>query len=185
MLKIRFLRVFNGDSIVISLVSETGSEYTILIDGGIKAAYHEKGKKGKLIDGALKKFIAELKKAKKIVDLLILTHIDDDHIAGILEWFKNDPDAHLLVKEVWFNSGRLIAKYLRKDINPNLDHWIKTKKRKAKNTSIPQGIEFGKYIKSKGIWNQEIVVQGMKAIRAGATFQFLSPNDEKLKALLK
>lgn len=183
MLKIRFLQAFNGDSIAITLVSKIGTSHTILIDGGIRLTYQGKGKKKKIEYGELKKFIDEIKKEGKIIDLLILTHIDDDHIAGILEWFNNDPEAHKVIREVWFNSGRLIAKYLKNTKNPDLDHWIRS--RKSTDTSIKQGIEFGKYIKAKKIWNPEIILQGMTTSRFGADFKFLSPNKEKLETLLK
>ena len=185
MLKIKFLKAFNGDCILLTLMPVGGEEKRILIDGGISSTYisDKKGKK-KPEYGALKILIDQLLNQEKIIDLLILTHVDDDHIAGILKWFENDDKAHELVKEVWFNSGALIAEHFKTTENPDLDPEFKLPNL-ATNTSISQGIRFGKYINEKGIWKRELFIQGKDTAWNNAEFRFLSPNESKLERLLK
>jgi beta-lactamase superfamily II metal-dependent hydrolase len=185
MLKIKFLKAFNGDCILLTLRSSCKKEKLILIDGGIRSTYRlAKNSKGKPEYGALKYLIDQLKKEGRFIDLLVLTHIDDDHIAGILEWFDNDVNAYKIIREVWFNSGALIAKYFNAVENPDLDPIIKLPSLN-KNTSISQGIRFGNYINEKGIWKREIILQGMNLKWNEAEFKFLSPNEDKLGRLLK
>jgi beta-lactamase superfamily II metal-dependent hydrolase len=185
MLKIKFLKAFNGDCILLTLVPVAGEEKCILIDGGISNTY-KSGKKGKSKPefGALKILIDQLRGQGKIIDLLILTHVDDDHIAGILEWFESDAQAYELIKEVWFNSGALIAEHFNAAENPDLDPEFKFPNSDT-DTSIPQGIRFGKYIDEKGIWKKEVFMQGKDTKWNNAEFIFLSPNENKLERLLK
>ena len=83
---IKFLQAFNGDCILISLKDDNGFNRNILVDGGIGETYKlDKRNKGKPIYGPLKTIITNLKDNHKIIDLLILTHNDDDHIGGILK----------------------------------------------------------------------------------------------------
>ncbi|MBU3075690.1 MBL fold metallo-hydrolase [Clostridium estertheticum] len=84
-----------GESILLSI--EKGEKnYNILIDCGFKDTY--------------RKYIKfELLKKKKI-DLLVLTHIDDDHIEGAVELFSDqDTLKSIQINEIWFNDLFKIA----------------------------------------------------------------------------
>ena len=140
-MKIKFLQAFNGDSIWISF-TENGINRNILIDGGTSTTYTYTDKNKKSRDGALKLLIESLKEKGEILDLVILTHIDDDHIDGFLKWFGKDKEAIDYIKEVWFNSGRTIKKYLN-DVNSEVDS-IKFKEATTL-TSVQQGIDFEKF----------------------------------------
>src|SRR5688500_4923038 len=118
-MNIKFLKALNGDAILFSF-KEGGKNRNILIDGGMSATYSQKGKKGKLEYGELGSLIEILRKQNEIIDLLILTHVDDDHIGGILRWFKEDKNALDLIGNVWFNSGRLIKEVL--ETNPEAEY---------------------------------------------------------------
>lgn len=54
-------------------------------------------------DGPLKVLVDSVPQ----VDLLVLTHIDDDHIAGILKWFEGDENACEKVKKSGSIAGLL------------------------------------------------------------------------------
>jgi glyoxylase-like metal-dependent hydrolase (beta-lactamase superfamily II) len=121
-MRIKVLKAFNGDSSLVSFNDIDGVSRNILIDGGIGESYVQaKGPKGKPVFGDLKNCIDEIKRAEQYIDLLILTHIDDDHIGGILKWFSYDEAVPSLVKEVWFNSGGLIAEYFKEKENKELE----------------------------------------------------------------
>ncbi|MGV3685104.1 MAG: ComEC/Rec2 family competence protein [Daejeonella sp.] len=183
-MKISFLKAFQGDCIHITLKDSLGHPRHILIDGGIGDTYRKmKGPKGKPVDGELKLLIDQIKKKDQLIDLLIITHVDDDHIGGILGWFAAEPDAYKMISEVWFNSGKKIANWLKEKENEDVNR--KFNDGSALATSIKQGIDFGKYIYEKGILSEKIVIQGDTFEKFGLKFKILSPNKKKLEKLLK
>ena len=181
-MKIKFLKAFNGDSIWISSF-ENDIPRNILIDGGTSTTYSYKDKKGgKVKAGDLKNLIEYLKVKNEKLDLIILTHIDDDHIDGFLKWFGKDKDAIQYVKEVWFNSGRTIKKYLN-DTNSEVDS-LKFKE-STTLTSVQQGVDFENFIRDNGIWDEKVIKQKDVIVWDDISFQVLSPGKEKLEKLLK
>ncbi|MFD1166983.1 ComEC/Rec2 family competence protein [Sphingobacterium daejeonense] len=181
-MKIKFLQAFNGDSIWISFL-ENDIPRNILIDGGTSTTYTFKDKKdGKIKQGDLKNLIEFLKANNEKLDLVILTHIDDDHIDGFLKWFSKDETAIQNIKEIWFNSGRIIKKYLndtKAEINP-----VRFKEQTTL-TSVSQGVDFENYIREKEVWDEKVIKQGDIIDWNGIAFQILSPSKEKLVELLK
>jgi beta-lactamase superfamily II metal-dependent hydrolase len=181
-MKIKFLRAFNGDAIHISY-KEGEKQRNIVIDGGMPACYIQKNKKGKPEYGELKSTIDEIQKRNEKIDLLILTHVDDDHIVGVLKWFEKDKEAHKLISEVWFNSGRLISAYFKeKECEENLLEL--NQEDRDTLTSIGQGIKFEDYIDKSGIWSKKLIIAPSEISCLGITFRILSPSPDKLKLLL-
>jgi len=179
-MRIKFLKAFNGDAILISF-KENGNSRTILIDGGIPATYVQKGKNGKLEYVELKETVDKIRNDNEKIDLLILTHVDNDHIGGILKWFEKDEEAHKLIGKVWFNSGRLISEYFdEQEIAENLLEIPD----ESTLTSIGQGVKFEDYIEEKGIWDRSIVFALGYFEYLGIKFKILSPSPDKLKLLL-
>jgi beta-lactamase superfamily II metal-dependent hydrolase len=181
-MKFNILRVFNGDAIHISYQDAEKKFWNILIDGGPSPAYSKKGNKGKTEFGALNGLITGLKKDGQAVDLLILTHIDDDHIDGLLQWIKHEPKAHEMIKRVWFNSGKLIAEYLEQPENTALQLSVNISH--SFETSVPQAVYFEEYISTNGIYQRKIILAGNFCEFGEFTFQFLSPDKQKLSDLL-
>jgi len=68
--------------------------YRILIDGGTPATFT-----------ILKNRIESLPREDRRFEVVIITHIDSDHIGGILELLKNPPSG-LEIGDVWFNGFR-------------------------------------------------------------------------------
>lgn len=79
-----------GDSLWIEY-GEGVKKNRILIDGGLKAT------KQKIIE-----MIESLPKDERIIELLVISHIDQDHIEGILELFEMEA-LPVKIKSVWFN----------------------------------------------------------------------------------
>lgn len=178
-MKIRFLKAFNGDSILISFL-ENDVPRNILIDGGVGNTY----KSTSNIKGDLYRVIENIRENEQFIDLLILTHFDDDHIGGILRWLNKDKEAFKLIKKVWFNSGKEIAKRLEKEENKDLDIEI-IEGANDFHTSPKQGIKFEKYLRDNNLWDGEIIEQGSEYHLFGINFKILSPNNDKLDKLLK
>lgn len=178
-MKIKFLNAFNGDSFWISFL-ENDTPRNIIIDGGIGNTY----KNTSNVKGDLHKVIEKIREDEQFIDLLVLTHFDDDHIGGILRWLNKDKEASALIKKVWFNSGKEIAKKFNSvenkdliiDIVDGADDFY---------TSPGQGIEFEQYLRDNNLWEGKIIEQGSEHKLFGLNFQILSPNNKKLENLLK
>ena len=116
--------------------------------------------------------------------MLILTHIDGDHIGGLKKWFEKDKEAFDLIKKVWFNSGRSIAKYFEEVENNELIETLDIFETTA--TSVPQAIVFEDYLDQFNVWDKKIVKESGEVFNQnGVTIKLLSPNDNSLKKLLK
>ena len=178
-MKIKFLQAFNGDSIWISFV-ENDVPRNIIIDGGIGDTYKNRLKrKGDLFDA-----IDCIKSNGQKIDLIVLTHFDDDHIGGLLRWLNKDKGAPKLIKKVWFNSGKEIAKELAIEENQDLNIEIKEGEDDF-YTSTKQGIKFEEYLSKNQLWDGKIIKQGNEIDFLGLKFKILSPNIESLKNLLE
>ena len=89
-----------GDCFLISFGEDQKTH--ILIDGGMITTYKT----------YLKPRLIELAKKGEVLSLVIVSHIDADHIAGILELIKENGDADnpriIPIQEIWHNSYRHI-----------------------------------------------------------------------------
>ena len=178
-MKIKILQAFNGDSIWISFL-ESDIPRNILIDGGIGNTYVNTTN----VKGDLHKVIEMIKENGQFIDLLVLTHFDDDHIGGILKWLNKDKEASNLIRKVWFNSGKEIAKKFESVENKDLDIEL-VNGTDDFHTSPKQGIKFEKYLRDHNLWEGKIIEQGSVHDLFGLKFKILSPNDDKLHKLLK
>lgn len=95
-MEITFLKACNGDCIHI----EHNSKH-IFIDGGTNKQEFTK---------ELVSLLEAIRDKNECIDLLIITHYDEDHIWGIynvLQDFKCKDGLNNFVKEVWFNATKL------------------------------------------------------------------------------
>jgi beta-lactamase superfamily II metal-dependent hydrolase len=92
---IKVLRAFHGDCIIVETTDIQNNQFIILIDGGTSSTYKT----------ALSQ---ELKNYRKI-DLLILTHIDDDHIGGILMFLKSEQASKIIIDKIIVNAPNLLT----------------------------------------------------------------------------
>lgn len=94
-LKVKILKAGNGDSILINFIDELGLSRNILIDGGNKKSEYNNNLKCEILD---------IQSKKENIDLLIITHTDQDHIKGIYYLLSDDDINKNIIKEIWFNS---------------------------------------------------------------------------------
>lgn len=169
--EIKVLKAGFGDCIFISLKSEVG-EYNILIDGGLKNTYFD-ARNRQNTAGPLKILINELKEHHRLINLLVLTHVDDDHVLGLKEWFEDDFPSPNFVKCFWINDDMEIC------IKKSLDNT-------SANTS-----SLLKLLREKGIQYCNHIVKGKELITDFCTIRVIAPSTEyhdkiarDLKALL-
>lgn len=164
-MNIKVLKVKHGDSF---LLSTNDYKFNMLIDGGPRSSKTE-----------VIKVVEDLIKKGLTLDSICISHIDDDHIAGIIELFK------IFIKDI-----DLIKKLNLKTIIYNKFERYEEKYIEDKNISFKQGDELSSLIKSINI---ELVRQGESALAikkaiAGADFEFenlkfdvLTPLNEELE----
>lgn len=151
------MKAFHGDAIVINTFDQNRLAYNIVIDGGTASTY----------DTVLKH---ELKALPKI-DLLILTHIDSDHIKGLIKFIKSsyfDPNQ---VLQYWFNSKNI--------------KFITT----GENISYGQATDFEKLLVKKKVnldrITEGIIVGNTIVLGEGISAVILSPTQVILDRLYK
>jgi beta-lactamase superfamily II metal-dependent hydrolase len=108
-MKIKILKAGSGDSILIH-----HKKFNIIIDGGNESKY-------------LLSEVDDIFKREEIINLLVITHHDDDHIKGIIDLLNHinenhyNPDKKFLEKVI-FNSPRLVLEKIPKKENNNLSY---------------------------------------------------------------
>ena len=90
MFKIKSLPARFGDSFWIEY-GDQDSPHRMLIDGGTSGTRHE-----------IRRLIQSLPQDQRHFDLLVVSHIDRDHIEGILGLLSED-DSGIVIEDIWFN----------------------------------------------------------------------------------
>lgn len=163
-MKIRFLDVGCGDCIHIFFTDKEGQKRNILIDGGTE--------EGNIYDRTLKRTITSIVEKGEHIDLWIITHIDDDHIGGILRLLK---DETLFVKvdfsriQFWYNYS-----------NWDYDTGIRPDNLK----SVSQAMRLRDFLLENSRVNEMITDQTQVVDFFGARFTILSPNHQSFCRLM-
>lgn len=147
------LKAFNGDCILIKTFTVKQEEFIILVDGGTASTF----------DHYLKHELKEIKK----IDLLVLTHIDSDHIGGLLRLFNNSLINELDIVEIWINYPNFVNVSLGGQIGFNQAN-------KFKDLILQ---------KKRDIVFKEITTTERSINRVGLTFTILSPTQKILDLL--
>lgn len=124
-MNIEMLPADYGDCMLIELNTRDNKDtYTILVDGGTSKSYRE-GLKDKL-----ESYLVDDKK----IDLVIVTHSDDDHISGMNDILQNE-NIVTKIDRVIYNSPYAIGKEINEWDEKDLEKSIKPKVIKWTNVS--------------------------------------------------
>jgi beta-lactamase superfamily II metal-dependent hydrolase len=96
MFKLEMLPARQGDCLWFSYGTEKAPHH-LVIDGGPERA--------RVLLSRIEKMLAASPNRRLHIDLLVVTHVDNDHIGGVLELMENVP-AGLTIGDVWFNAYR-------------------------------------------------------------------------------
>lgn len=91
-MKLRCLQAEHGDAFIIE-ISDGDEKHYVVIDGGPSSKY------------CIDDIVGELNKLSQI-DLMVLTHYDDDHIAGLIEYVNGHQQGNFPVKRIWSNCSK-------------------------------------------------------------------------------
>ncbi|WP_338357460.1 MBL fold metallo-hydrolase [Yeosuana marina] len=182
---IKFYPALNGDSILIRV-----DDYVMLIDGGYVNTFNK----------FIKPELIEINSKGGYVNHIVVTHIDKDHISGIIKLLEeNNKSSFIGIKNVWHNSFKHI-----KQFNPDIkfsgksvrelktDYKLREERTDAVNDiSAIQGSTLASVLFECNFnWNTEfdgkaISVDNKKTINLTdeISLKLLSPSREKLSAL--
>lgn len=192
MIKLKVIPASYGDGFLLS-IKEGNQDINILIDGGFSKTYSD----------YLQDLIKELAKKNQKLNLIINTHVDSDHIRGLISFFiENNKNQIIEIEDIWFNGlEQIIDKYPNKPekededvkIVDNIlkkgyeDEFEENEQISSKEgVSLSGLIEFGKYNHNQNN-NRKSINSEMKEISLSENIKIkiINPNLEKLQALEK
>lgn len=160
-MEIKFFDAGCGDAIHIRFLGNDKLYHNILIDGGSESE--------DIYTNSIRKEIEGIIQRSEIIDLWIITHIDDDHIGGVLR-FINDEMLFKLVKvsrtKFWYN-------YAQMDYDTGI--------RDSTLKSVRQGIKLRDFLAKNSVLNEFITNALGTFDFYGATIRILSPDNLSLK----
>ncbi|MCE5221387.1 MAG: MBL fold metallo-hydrolase [Clostridium sp.] len=173
-----------GESFLLT-ISQDKEEYNILIDCGLVDTY--------------KNFIKKELESIKKIDLIVLTHIDDDHIGGAVELFKDKEIMQKIdIGNIWFNDLYKITegKYKHDIVLESNEKEESNKSIFDEEVSYESAKILANYIlksKHRDVWNKdEVVVQCEKQlykevypINDSIKFVLLSPKSQRINKLFE
>lgn len=167
--QIKVFPAYDGDCMIVNFEDEY-KKTNILIDGG----------RGKLCYQMLKSHLKVIEENKENIDLLVITHIDRDHIDGIISLFKDKGVNKGLIKKVWFNSGNKLSSFFGNKYEEVRDISLKY----GIEISIKQGITLEKELENHSLSSDEVIVAG-DSYKVDETIKItiLSPINDTLEKL--
>lgn len=164
-LTIKFLRVGCADGICIRFRGNDLQNHNIIVDGGVE--------KGNIYLETLRKEIEEIVNRGEFIDLWIISHIDDDHIGGILRFIKDKAliqNVDLSKTSFWYNYS-------------NYDYY--TGLRDKKFISVSQGIRLRDFLLKNTHLVQKITNTNSPVQYYGLKIDILSPDGARFERLIK
>ncbi|MCD0456276.1 MBL fold metallo-hydrolase [Chryseobacterium sp. LC2016-27] len=186
-MRITFFPANNGDSFFLETASDS-----ILIDGGYVSTYKK----------YIKPKLLQLKKENRSLNHLIVTHIDNDHISGIIKFIEENTENKIAeVENVWHNSYSHLKSiddglnFSGKSIDTmSINYQLMDEEDlSSKNISAVQGSTLASLLKKNNFQskndffnNHYISFDTAKVIECDdVIFRILSPDDDKLLELKK
>lgn len=190
MINIKMFKAEKGDAFLIKF--DNGQN--ILIDMGMPNTY----------ENEIRQELIKLKELNQKIDLLIISHVDEDHIGGAIKFLEENQNNKIIeILEIWHNSYRQLqfdkskVSEVNEDTREVLESIIKQNQSSSltdgiQKISANQGSSFASLIYKNGYgWNttfsnSAIYLENKSdSVIGDLKFIFLSPNQDKLKELSK
>lgn len=169
------LPALNGDCILV----EFQTSHYILIDGGYVDTY----------ENYLLPTLKEIESQGGKLDVVVVTHIDSDHISGIIRLLEDMP---IGIGEIWYNAYRHIQSMAvtteDKETFVHRSICKESQSEESKPISAKQGCTLSALIAKNGIpWNTPAkgytIMAPMTFPLGDAIIHVISPNNENIEAL--
>lgn len=170
-----FLPAKQGDCILFQYQDKNFQYHNILIDGGNRLNQDFKLQKAQIL-----KIIENGKRGR--LDLVVITHSDDDHIKGILN-LVCDKEIECNVDKYWFNSEKSINALFSTQTLITQKYQLSTKNRGRVKSSRTQDNNLYDYLETSDKWDSKVVKASDTLSISNATLTVLSPSIDKLKQL--
>jgi beta-lactamase superfamily II metal-dependent hydrolase len=165
-MKITFIDAGCGDAIHIRFKDSDELFRNIIIDGGTE--------KGTVYNDGLRKTLEEIADSpEECVDLWILSHIDDDHIGGVLRLIKDEE----LLKKVDLSKTKFWYNYSTWDYDTGI--------RLTNKKSTRQGITLRDYLITNSVLNESITTELGTIDLWGAKATILSPQKKNFDEIVE
>lgn len=170
MVKIKVLEAFQGDCFIISFEKTSGNNCNILIDGGMGETYYNN----------LKDEILNIKENGENIDIIIITHTDDDHIEGIIRFFEDSDINKEFVKRVIYNSAKALSNQFKTKYDESRELEVVSV---SEYSSYNQGNTFEKLLKKNQLLELSPVKFGDEINIDKMKIKIISPTVDALKEL--
>lgn len=192
MIDTTFLKIFpaiNGDAMLLNLAG-----FNLLIDSGYVETYSH----------YIKPALAEIQASGGKLGLMVITHIDADHISGAIKFLSEQQQAPVIsVENIWHNSYRHLSKFISTTVLDSFNgkdvetlpakSIIKHDEQKDKEISASQGsslatlIQKGNYPWNRHFKQEAVSIENETTLKLTdkISLTLLSPNNEKLEDLYK
>lgn len=173
MLVIKALPAQDGDCFLIQFGNAGAKRTNILVDGG----------HGKMVVRQLKSELAAITEVDEKLDLLVVTHIDEDHIQGILHLVGSPDFDPNCLQQVFFNSRTLLSKVYDTKVVEDASLLLKQSRAQI---SYQQGESFAAYLEKQKVAPATIIDANREPLALNeATLTVLTPNEAGLKKLYR
>ena len=161
MFELEMLPAREGDCLILTY-GHPDTPHRILVDGGRAATYAD-----------LKTALSRLPEKQRIFDLIVVTHVDRDHIEGILAMLQ-DPNRPIRFHDLWFNGYHHLHETLE-SFGPRQGELLSTE---INNQRLP----WNRAVKGKSIETRDEL--NRIPLAGDLELTVLSPNRKKLEALI-
>ena len=111
-MKIYPLKAAHGDALIVETECE-GKTYRIVVDGGPEETAE---------------FISDVFLKLEHIDLLVLTHYDEDHISGLLKYFERINGEKCIIDMVWANCASIVSYDDEENVSAYEDAYVLSKR---------------------------------------------------------
>ena len=174
MVDVYLLPANEGDCLWVRYGKKEGTRHNIIIDGGVESN-----------GGDIASIIENIAERNEKVDIFV-THIDGDHIRGLIKGIgiSNAEVLKKCVDTIYFNNKKDILDKFRIDSisSEGLEESIKTYIPSGKGYSISEAVSLLEILKKKEIDDKidGCVFAGRNICIAGASLKIVSPSDKEL-----